>query len=267
MMLDEKALQLLTISEGIRDAVERNDTTSFKRLVLEFVRSKKELRTLLGPEGGPIVNLPGAAAERARKVLNDIARQAPLDIEVFFAEAGLSDLLDDKLTLNETDDIGHDVFYSWFSHHEYVEGLYEIGSLILAAGALPANLSTFVQEARHCYAFQQYSAVFALSRTILEIALRDLCLKHGVLEQDQGNIKQLKTRFLSLYDMVTDICAKVPAFAVLQEELNGIRAKSNYIVHGNRPVTGKEAKSILHDALHAVHRLYEIDSRMSAEKA
>ena len=267
MTLTEMALRLLTISESIIDAIDRDDTTSFKASVLDFVKLKKEIRTSLGPEGEPIISFPDTKAEQARQVLNDIATGKPLNVEVLFREAGLGDLISDALTLEETDAIGSDIFYSWFSHHEYVEGLYEIGGLILAAGALPTNLKDLVQEARHCYAFRQYIAVFALSRTILEVALRDLCLKYGVLKQDQGNVKQMPTRFPSLYDMITDLCAEMPAFAVLRAELDDVRRQTNYIVHGNRVVTGSEAKKILQDIFHVVHRLYEISTKVNEGRA
>jgi len=195
-------------------------------------------------------------------VLNYIATGKPLNVEVLFREAGLGDLISDALTLEETDAIGLDVFYPCFSHHEYVEGLYEVGGLILAAGALPPNLKDLVQEASHCYAFQQYIAVFALSRAILEVALRDLCLKYGVLKPDQGNVKQMPTRFPPLYDMLTDLCAEMPTFAVLRAELDDVRRQTNYIVHGNRVVTAGEANNILQDTFHVVHRLYEISTKV-----
>lgn len=61
--------------------------------------------------------------------------------------------------------------YEWFSHYEYIEGLYEIGSLVVGVSVPPA-LTSYLDEARQCYAFQQYDGMNALSRIVLEVGLK-----------------------------------------------------------------------------------------------
>ncbi|MFC1556954.1 hypothetical protein ACFL6I_19655 [candidate division KSB1 bacterium] len=83
----------------------------------------------------------------------------------------------DELAESEIEQLGLDLFYSWFSHYEYIEGFCSIGTLILEKGKIPDYLAHFLDEARICYAFQQYSAVYSLCRTILEITVRNVCIK------------------------------------------------------------------------------------------
>ena len=71
-----------------------------------------------------------------------------------------------------------DLLYAKFSHYEYVRNLYEINSLILTR-KVPRNLEIYISEARYCYAFGQYNAVYSLCRTILEFCLKYLyCIKY-----------------------------------------------------------------------------------------
>src|ERR1017187_5379525 len=68
------------------------------------------------------------------------------------------------------------MLYSWFSDRDYALGLSRVNTLISPI-AIPPELRTFVEEARQCYALSQSNAVYSLSRTILEAAVNDLCVR------------------------------------------------------------------------------------------
>ncbi|MGH7596496.1 MAG: hypothetical protein ACREOI_09090 [bacterium] len=83
---------------------------------------------------------------------------------------------------NELYEIASNELFSWFGPTEYIERLIEIGALVLGIN-IPKELESIVEEARRCYAFEQYIAVYSLCRTILESAMRDICLRIGKIEK------------------------------------------------------------------------------------
>lgn len=115
-----------------------------------------------------MINLPDINDKFAKEILHKISQGEALPAERAFQGSVLEEYFVDELHENEIEQLGSDLFYSWFSHYEYIEGLYNIGSLILSIGKIPENLVHFIHEARNCYAFQQYSAVYSLCRTILD---------------------------------------------------------------------------------------------------
>src|ERR1035438_1843409 len=68
------------------------------------------------------------------------------------------------------------MLYSWFSDRDYALGLSRVNTLISPI-TIPPELRAFVEEARQCYALSQSNAVYSLSRTILEAAVNDLCVR------------------------------------------------------------------------------------------
>jgi hypothetical protein len=167
----QKALRLKELDKLIIKAIATWDIEEFSKCLVEFNESKKHIRSY-GLEH-PLVNLQEIENLDARLIIAKINSGEPFSVEKAMSGSELKEFLKGELDENDIENLGSDLFYSWFSHYEYIEGLYEIGSLTLSCGKVPANLSKFVDEARHCYTFQQYNAVFSLCRTILE-ALRIL---------------------------------------------------------------------------------------------
>jgi hypothetical protein len=74
----------------------------------------------------------------------------------------------------------------WFGYRDlpgYVRRLMEARPLILPVD-IPGDLHVFVHEARDCYASEHYNAVYSLTRTFLETAVTDICLRLGLVPKN-----------------------------------------------------------------------------------
>ncbi len=223
---------------------------ALSQLIIEFNETKTRTRVAL--MNAPVNSLPDIADQNVRWLLQRVSLGQLLPVEEALSGTRIDTLFDSALTVQEIEELGPELFYSWFSHFEFVEGLYEIGSVVLATGCLPSTLVGFVDEARHCYAFQQYRAVCSLSRTILEIAMRDLVVKTGVLPADFYNRKEVR-----LNELIDKFCNRCVRGANLRGQLHVIRKEGNASIHGQRPVDKIAARTLLQDTLVALHQAYE----------
>lgn len=131
-------------------------------------------------------------------------------------------LSDIELTdIENKDKVGAELLFSWINPAEYVARLAQV-TVLITPFQIPANLECFIEEARQCYAFGQYSAVQALSRTILEAAVNDIAVRikkmpKEALDQDLFMKWPPKKRFLlvaettfkQVYDHYRDLCQVV----------------------------------------------------------
>lgn len=127
----------------------------------QFSNLKKEIRSI-------IVEFPHIKIDDL--LISGILKKVNKN-HVFFADTLLLKDKDKNVVPpdEELDEL-RDIFYSWFSHYEYIEGLYETSSLITSYH-VPNKLIKYIETARKCYAFQQYIAVYVLCRTIIEISI------------------------------------------------------------------------------------------------
>lgn len=157
-----------------------------------------------------------------------------------------------NLEPDETDQLESDLFYSWFSGYEYINGLYEIGALILGV-TVPKILGDFVSEARSCFAFQQYNALYSLCRTIIEVAIRDICTRKGFIEEKEDNViifeKYQK-------DNISQLINKISAGSLKRTIKEIYYNKTSFLIHGHKTTKRTEAKTLFRDTMTAVHKLY-----------
>lgn len=248
----KKASRVKELNKLVIKAVAEWDIEQLAKYVDEYRELKKEIKSVLMEH--PVVNIPDIRDKYAREILQKISSGEILPVERAFQGSILEEYFIDKLEEDEIEQLGSDLFYSWFSHYEYIEGLYNIGSLILAVGKIPEYLAHFVSEARSCYAFQQYSAVYSLCRTILEISIRDVCVRNGIIQDKSEKVKPLEYYELDLHEMIVKIC-KLTKYKPLKERLNNIRLKTNFLIHGNKTISGEEAKDMLRETLKVVQEL------------
>lgn len=155
----------------------------------------------------------------------------------------------DKLDFDEADDDElRDLFYSWFSHYEYLQGLYEIGSLVVSY-SVPDTLKSYVSEARSCYAFQQYNAVYGLCRTILEIAIRHRCERMGIIRRNEKIVDFDSYRPSELINKSTR--------GALRDQVKNIYSDTSALLHGRKTVKKNDAKKMFKDTLNIVQALYD----------
>lgn len=187
-----KARRLIELDPLIVRAIIEWQTDECARYFSEFTDIKIQLRKTLVEEA--LVHLPGYADADVRCVLEMIVTDELLPVEKALSGGPFKNVLPGPLTEDDFEELGRESLYSWMSHIEYAEGLYRAGALVVACGEIPKNLQSFTSEARLCYAFQQYNAVCALCRTMLEIAVRDLALGYGVIPRDTRKVSHLAAR-------------------------------------------------------------------------
>ena len=116
---------------------------------------------------------------------------------------------------------------------------------------VPKILHDYLDEARKCYAFQQYNAVNALSRTILEIAMRDICIRKGLIEDIADPEKSYK---------------KYPPSKLIDYVSTGNRNKNirklyynrlSTLIHGYRSLSNENIGIELRDTMKTIEELYE----------
>jgi hypothetical protein len=155
----------------------------------------------------------------------------------------------DKLDFEEADsDEMRDLFYSWFSHYEYLQGLYEVGSLFVSY-SVPDTLTSYVSEARSCYAFQQYNAVYGLCRIILEIAIRHRCERMGIIRKNEKIVDFDSYRPSELINKSTR--------GILKDKVKDIYSNTSTLLHGRKTVTKDDAIKMFKDTLSIVQELYD----------
>jgi len=251
--LTSKALLLKEAGKSIVKAIVNYDSEEAQAAIDSYNTLKKEIKTVMLDVG--VAALPGGQNEEARDILHKIATGQPVGVETAIQNGELSGLLSGTLEDEELEQLGSDLFYSWMSHYDYIEGLYKIGALVLSTGKVPKMLSEFVREARDCFALQQYTAVIALCRTMLELSLKDVAKSSGLFSEDRANIRDFETRREDLMFLIDKVCEN-KGYRRLQDELHRARKQGNKIVHGTHGATSAAAEIYLKETLNIIHRLY-----------
>ena len=247
--IEKKALRLLELEKLILEAFIKWKLKDLAQLITEFRNIKKKIKLTFIEKGV----LTGIKDRKAQRLIQQISSGEYLDIEERFQNASIKEFLSGELDEHELEELGSDEFYSWFSHYEYIDGMLKVGALILGVGIdkIPQLLSPCIQQIRHCFVFQQYLAVCALCRTAMEISIRNICLKKGILEDDQGKIINLRQYQEKLGKMINKVSK-----GDLRKRLHALRDKMNGVIHGRRNVKRDEAKKIVKDTLKAIQDLY-----------
>ena len=225
----EKALRLKELDKLIIKAIATSDVTQLAKHITEFNTSKKLIRSYALEH--PILNMQEIENPSARLIIQKVMSGEPFSVEQAMHGSAIEEFLKGELDENDIEKLGSDLFYSWFCDYEYIQGLYEIGALTLSCGDVPKNLSRFVDEARHCYTFQQYNAVFSLCRTILEVCIKDIATTCKILPKDKGNIKRLASRTPELCDLINQLCDEFTIFESIRDPLH--RVEKRYELHNS----------------------------------
>ena len=261
--LVEKVHHLENLFNEVLDAaIEENNISKAHKRLKEYQRVRQEIRLSLIQRS--VNALPDINDKRVREHLQRISLGEDLPNEF------VRGLFQDHLDVESLEDLSSKLLYSWFDPYDYIEGLYDLGSLVLGDKNAPAYLEELVDELRHCFVFQQYNATHALCRTVLEISLRDVFEKQGLNNPNSDNYLFLErrlghsktSRFLDnpdppLAQMIGMLCV-LPTFRRLKRSLRDIVNRCNAQIHGFRRVRKEEAELTLRDTILAVHALYEV---------
>jgi hypothetical protein len=242
--LQKEALRLDKLNRAVIKSVVSSDWYNFIDTLKSYIDTKKKIKTLLIDTSVPQIhdkkaqNILRALAEEKSLKADEIITSIEKGAELQYPLGGLSH--------EEVENLGSDLFYSWFSHYEYIEAMYELGVLIVSI-SVPDVLRKFVDEARNCYAFQQYNAVYSLCRTILETAIRDISYRKKPRKKNIYPLEQ--ERWASLKNAV--------AFGTLRDNIDNLYTEISSMIHGRKTIKEKDAKEAFRKTLEIIHALYE----------
>jgi hypothetical protein len=237
--LAEYAKKIKEYNRQAIKAIVEWEPESLAGILSDYIHLKKSIR--IKRIDSHILNI----VDREVKDIYEKVFSDKLQIDQFIkyidTEAAIEMLNDDEIESQR------DLLYSKFSHYEYIKNLYEINALILTR-MVPSNLEIYVSEARYCYAYEQYNAVYSLCRTILEFSLKCLyCIKY---KNDLECIAKEKFPIGKLRD---NLCENDEN---LNEEIKRIYANPSELIHGKIVVSRFEAKKMFHDTLEVIQKLY-----------
>jgi len=233
MTIEEQALELAELRRRADEALSADDIETWLGLVHGQASAVERLQAALLSESVHVVQ-----SLEARRVLTDI---------------DLSDIGDISAA-------GERLLYSWFTPQDYALGLSRVAALI-APVAIPQTLRSFVEEARQCYAFQHANAVDSLSRTILETAINDVCVRIGrmprrVMQEDDFGEWPFRRRLAMVAGGETRLNRIHDHYKLLCR-----------LVHGGTTVSSGEALTALAETLGFVHEVYAIHRHVIGNNA
>lgn len=162
---------------------------------------------------------------------------------------GLRNQLQDEFSEEELDKLGSDLFYSWFSHIEYIIGLAELRPLVVHS-SVSVCVSRLVRQVKDCYVFQQYEAAYSLCRTVIEASIRDICVRCRLFPSlDENIILFEKVYWGDLRDKVSS--------GSLRDQLSLIYSELSKVLHSRKIVSKDEALHAFEDTLNVVEELYK----------
>ena len=149
---------------------------------------------------------------------------------------------------DELEALGSDLFYSWFSHYEYIRGLAELRPLVVS-GSVGESVSLLVRQVKDCYAFQQYDAAYSLCRTVIEASIRDICVRRRLFPDLGENVILFeKFSWSQLRDKVSS--------GLIREKLTSLYSDLSAVLHGRKNVSKDEVRSAFEDTLQVIEQLY-----------
>jgi hypothetical protein len=226
MTLEERALEIAELKSKASAALTADNFDEWLDLMCREAVAMEALRKELLQKSTVVARNPDAI-----RVLQKI---------------GLTNLEDPKK-------LGQHLLYSWFDDQDYAIGISCVNALIVPV-SVPVELCRFVEEARQCYALSQNNAVYSLSRTILESAVNDLCIRTGrvpkrvfdeELLNEEGFTFRRRVSLLANRPRVNRICDHYRLLC--------------RVVHGDTTVGSGEALAALVETLGFVHHLYAIN--------
>jgi hypothetical protein len=250
MSIQEDALRLLTLDRRLIRAVVEWNPDELSTAVVEYQSLRKSLKVRLLDEPVSLVE-NAEAAEVIKKILGGCGLPSDKVIEQLSshlsADGMLTEFDDEEIT-----QLGADLFYNWFSHHEYITGLAELRPLLVRA-KVADSVSRLVRQAKDCYAFQQYDAAYSLCRTIIEASVRDICVRCQLFPNLGENVVLFeKHRWCDLRDKVSS--------GSLRDSLKMLYADLSTVLHGRKSVSRVDAHRAFKNTLQMVEQLYSANN-------
>ena len=247
MSLQDDALRLGALDRQVVRAVVEGDRNALVTALVAYVDLRKRLKTGLLDKSAARVADEGAA-EILRKVGSGDGLLSDKIICRLAAHSG-EDASTHEFDEAELEELGSELFYSWYSHFEYVRALGELRPLVLHS-ATSEIVERLVWQVKQCYAFQQYDAAYALCRTLLEASIRDICMRRQLFpDLGENVILYEKYKWYQLRNRVST--------GKLRDKLKDLYGRLSAVLHARQTVTAKIAHETFGETLEVIEWLYE----------
>ncbi len=249
MPLKDDLLALDVLDKQIIHALTNNDKQLFKSAFAEYDSLRKRIKIFLLDQSVVCVDDPNAA-EILRKT--NTGDGLLTDRLLKHAISGSADVQQiEELSEEELDSLRSDLFYSWFSHFEYLTGLAELRPMVVR-NSVNESVSRLVAQIKDCYAFQQYDAAYSLCRTLIEASIRDICVRCQLFPTLANNeILFEKLNWGQLRDKVTT--------GSLREQLSLLYSELSQVLHGRKSVSKDESRCTFENTIHIIEELYAVN--------
>lgn len=249
--LEKDLLDLIEINESLEKSLGEKGILmrdDFYKRVRAFLKFKDRIKSVVASHSAIEIDHPDA-----RQMLQELSsgkkfiadRVVEIGAEISGEEIDIETIMDHDVL----ESLVSDELYSWFDPYGYIKELIRIGSMVTGV-SVPKILKRFLDDARQCYAFQQYNGVYSLCRTILEASMRDVGLRSGKIQRpanDRDFYKEYPPR--KLINSVSR--------GTLRRRVHDLYSDLSSLIHGYRTVDKDTAKSTLKETLKIVQQLYE----------
>lgn len=248
LSLRDDALRLAELDRQVVRALIESDTEEFSHALDAYADLRKNLKTRLLDASAIHLEDTDAGAV-LRKITTGDGLPTDMIIDRLLARSG-EEISIEEWNGEELSQLGSDLFYSWFSHDDYILGLAELRPLILRV-AVPESVSKLMRQVKDCYAFQQYDAAYALCRMVLEGSVRDICVRCQLFPGLADDAVLFKKH---LWPTLKDKVSSGP----LNKRLETLYEDLCKVIHSRsrESVTKEEARRAFEETLQVVEQLY-----------
>ena len=247
MALQDDILRLTRLDRQVVQALFEGNTEEFPRALGAYLELRSNLKREMLDES--VISVEDATT---REILHKISSGDGLRSDKIverIQELGGGDLEVGELDDADVEELGSELFYSWYSHHEYVRALAELRPLILRSDA-SESVKRLTGQIKSCYAFQQYDAAFGLCRTLLEASIRDICVRRRLLpEPDNDAVLLEKYSWERLRNKIS--CGP------LNGRLKNLYGRLSEVLHARRAVEIADVRDVFGETLLVVEELYD----------
>ena len=247
MALQDDILRLTRLDRQVVQALLEGNTEEFPRALGAYLELRSNLKREMFDES--VISVEDA---RAREILHKISSGDGLQSDKIverLQELGGGDLAVRELDDADVEELGSELFYSWYSHHEYVRTLAELRPLILRRGT-SESVKRLTGQIKSCYAFQQYDAAFGLCRTLIEASIRDICVRRRLLPEPANDAVLLEKYSWE------DLRNKVSC-GPLNQSLKDLYRRLSEVLHARRAVGIADVREVFEETLLVIEDLYE----------
>ena len=247
MALHDDISRLVELDRQVVQALIEGNTEEFPHALGAYLELRSGLKREMLDESAISVE-DATARGTLHKIFSGDSFQSDKIVERL-RELGGGDLEVGELDDADVEELGSELFYSWYSHHEYVRALAELRPLILRSEA-SESVKRLTGQIRSCYDFQQYDAAFGLCRTLIEASIRDICVRRELLPEPANDAFPLeKYSWGCLRNKIS--CGS------LNERLKALYGRLSEVLHARRAVGIADVREMFEETLLVIEDLYE----------